>query len=114
MILTLSFLLDVLKDKGEVATPLSLSAPFGDPLTKWNSSKQNLLLFGPSNFDKNKGVFEHNEDAQSVSTVSGSGMDFFRKFVQRKGPKNEPSPPQHDNQEGLCTACNYFHALRFN
>jgi hypothetical protein len=25
------------------------------------------------------------EDAQSVSTVSGSGIDFFRKFVQRKG-----------------------------
>jgi hypothetical protein len=25
------------------------------------------------------------EDSQSVSTVSGSGIDFFRKFVQRKG-----------------------------
>ena len=61
------------------------------------------MLFGPSNFDKNKGVFEHNEDAQSVSTVSGSGMDFFRKFVQRKGPKSQPSPPQHDDQAGLCT-----------
>ncbi len=24
-------------------------------------------------------------DQQSVSTMSGSGMDFFRKFVQRKG-----------------------------
>ena len=24
-------------------------------------------------------------DQQSVSTLSGSGMDFFRKFVQRKG-----------------------------
>jgi hypothetical protein len=28
---------------------------------------------------------EHEDDAQSVSTVSGSGIDFFRKFVQRKG-----------------------------
>ena len=28
---------------------------------------------------------EQEDDAQSVSTVSGSGIDFFRKFVQRKG-----------------------------
>jgi hypothetical protein len=28
---------------------------------------------------------EAEEDTQSVSTVSGSGIDFFRKFVQRKG-----------------------------
>ena len=28
---------------------------------------------------------ELEEDTQSVSTVSGSGIDFFRKFVQRKG-----------------------------
>ena len=32
------------------------------------------MILGPSNFDKNKGTFEH-EDTQSVSTVSGSGMD---------------------------------------
>jgi hypothetical protein len=31
------------------------------------------------------GVAEAEEDTQSVSTVSGSGIDFFRKFVQRKG-----------------------------
>jgi len=28
---------------------------------------------------------EQEDDTQSVSTVSGSGIDFFRKFVQRKG-----------------------------
>jgi hypothetical protein len=31
------------------------------------------------------GGTETEEDTQSVSTVSGSGIDFFRKFVQRKG-----------------------------
>ena len=62
-------------------------APFGDPLSKWQDSKQNLLVFGPSNYDRSKGVYEHDVDTQSVSTVSGSGMDFFRKFVQRKGPR---------------------------
>jgi hypothetical protein len=31
------------------------------------------------------GGAEAEEDTQSVSTVSGSGIDFFRKFVQRKG-----------------------------
>jgi hypothetical protein len=31
------------------------------------------------------GGAEADEDTQSVSTVSGSGIDFFRKFVQRKG-----------------------------
>jgi hypothetical protein len=31
------------------------------------------------------GGSEAEEDTQSVSTVSGSGIDFFRKFVQRKG-----------------------------
>ena len=91
-----------IKDQGNAA--LNLSAPFGDPLTKWNVSKQNLLVFGPSNFDKNKGTFEH-EDTQSVSTVSGSGMDFFRKFVQRKGPKNLPTPPENAANEQDCKEC---------
>lgn len=79
---------------------LNLTAPFGDPLTKWNTSKQNLLLFGPANYDKSKGTFEH-EETQSVSTVSGSGMDFFRKFVQRKGPKQE-EPNVQDCKECEC------------
>lgn len=81
---------------------LNLAAPFGDPLTKWTSSKQNLLLFGPSNFDKTKGTFEHEVDAQSVSTVSGSGMDFFRKFVQRKGPTLSAKEPPNEKD---CKAC---------
>lgn len=81
---------------------LNLTAPFGDPLTKWTSSKQNLLLFGPSNYDKNKGTFEHEVDAQSVSTVSGSGMDFFRKFVQRKGPALSTKEPPNEKD---CKAC---------
>ncbi len=52
---------------------------------KWQESKQNLLSFGPSNFDSNRGVYEMPEvDTQSVSTVSGSGIDFFRKFVARR------------------------------
>ena len=88
---------------GATAAPLNLAAPFGDPITNpWNTSKQNLLNFGPSNYNKKEGTFEH-EDTQSVSTVSGSGMNFFRKFVQRKGPKNEPLPPENDEQD--CKEC---------
>jgi len=41
---------------------------------------------------RNSGIFflksnnvEHEDDTNSVSTVSGTGIDFFRKFVQRKG-----------------------------
>lgn len=73
---------------------LDLRAPFGDPLQKWQDSKQSLLVFGPSNYNRTKGEYEH-DDTQSCSTVSGSGMDFFRKFVQRRGPndKNDAAPP---------------------
>jgi hypothetical protein len=39
----------------------------------------------PSNLQPNRLTADTEEDAQSVSTVSGSGIDFFRKFVQRKG-----------------------------
>ena len=73
---------------------LDLAVPFGaDPLKKWQDSKHSLLVFGPSNYDKTQGTFERDADTQSVSTVSGSGMDFFRKFVQRKAPKEEPPNP---------------------
>ncbi len=45
-----------------------------------NSSQQQQLQHQQS--------LEHlNDDAHSVSTVSGSGIDFFRKFVQRKSKK---------------------------
>ena len=37
----------------------------------------------------NLGSVTSDDDTQSVSTVSGSGMDFFRKFVQRKGKKSD-------------------------
>ena len=84
------------------AAALNLSAPFGDPLKQYQTSKQNLLMFGPTNYDKNKGTFEH-EDTQSVSTVSGSGMNFFRKFVQRKGQKNQPTLPDNDDEN--CKEC---------
>ena len=60
------------------------------------------MNFGPSNYNKKEGTFEH-EDTQSVSTVSGSGMNFFRKFVQRKGPKNQPLEPENDEQD--CKEC---------
>ena len=75
-----------------------LEGPFGDPLKKWQDSKHSLLVFGPSNYDKTHGTFER-DDTQSVSTVSGSGMDFFRKFVQRKGPKIEEPTDQKDCKE---------------
>ena len=91
--------LDPQKDRP--LTGLLTAAPFGDPLTRWTNSKQNLLIFGPSNYDKSKGVYEHEVDTQSVSTVSGSGMDFFRKFVQRKGPKI-PTEPTNDQE---CKEC---------
>ena len=86
------------------STVENLAAPFGDPLTQWTTRKQNLLLFGPSNYDKNRGVFEHEVDAQSVSTVSGSGMDFFRKFVQRKGPRVE-AQQDTPTSENECKEC---------
>ena len=78
---------------------MDLAVPFGDPMRKWQDSKQNLLIFGPSNYDKTQHPPFERDDTQSVSTVSGSGMDFFRKFVQRKGPKIEEPNDTKDCKE---------------
>ena len=40
-------------------------------------------------------------DQQSVSTLSGSGMDFFRKFVQRKGRSADSFTSKPENVKNV-------------
>eukprot|EP00092_Neocalanus_flemingeri_P000595 GFUD01000632.1.p1 GENE.GFUD01000632.1~~GFUD01000632.1.p1 ORF type:complete len:1047 (+),score=168.00 GFUD01000632.1:1591-4731(+) len=48
-------------------------------------SRKDIPIVKGSSRMQQRSNMEQEDDAQSVSTVSGSGIDFFRKFVQRKG-----------------------------
>ena len=73
----------------ELTPDLELDKVAGVVSSKENRRHATTTITAPQNINKTKmdnnnygGVLE--DDSNSVSTVSGSGIDFFRKFVQRK------------------------------
>ena len=78
----------LLRKGGSAITPPTSSvtaaaAAAATPLPRMQPGRQAEISTAAAGTSATSGDPE--EDTQSVSTVSGSGIDFFRKFVQRKG-----------------------------